>query len=117
MADKKLSIVAAFTAAFALVALMTYALHTYEEHQAYKTGIYIGKAAFNAEDYQNRQCLSVRHYSFQRACMVKDLNKDSVMEDGLASANIIPSLSDSTALRTGFRDGWREARTAAVGNR
>jgi hypothetical protein len=117
MADKKLSIVAAFSAAFTLVALMIYALHTYEEHQAYKTGIYMGKAFFKTEDYQNRQCLRVRGDSFQRVCEVKDLNKDSVMEDALASAYIIPALSDSTALHTGFRAGWREARTAAFGNR
>jgi hypothetical protein len=113
MADKKLWIVAAFV----VVALTTYALHAYEEHQAYKTGIYIGRVAFQTEDFQNRQCLSVRGGSFQRACKVNDLTRDSVMEDALASANIIPSLADSTALHTGFRDGWREARTAAFANR
>jgi hypothetical protein len=113
MADNKRWIVAPFV----VVALLIYALHSYEEHQAYKTGIYIGKAVFKAKDFQNRQCLSVRSGSFQRVCEVNDLNKDSVMEDALASANIIPSLSDSTALHTGFRDGWREARTAAFANR
>lgn len=97
------------------VVVIIYAEHTFERHQAYKTGIYIGKAAFQAGDYQNRQCLSVP--SFQRVCEVNDLNKDSAMEDALASANIIPSLSDSTVLRTGFRDGWREARTATSANR
>jgi hypothetical protein len=39
------------------------------------------------------------------------------MEDALASASIIHALSDSTALHTGFRDGWREARTAGFANR
>ena len=97
--------------------LMIYAEHTYEEHQAYKTGIYIGKAALKTEDFKNRQCLSVRADSFRRVCEVNDLNKDSVIEDALASASIIPSLSDSTALRRGFRDGWREARTATFTNR
>jgi hypothetical protein len=113
MADKRLGIVALF----AVLALMIYALHTYEDHQAYKTGIYIGKAAFKADDFQNRQCLSLRRDAFQRLCEVNDLNQDSVMEDALASANIIPSLADSTPLHTGFRDGWREARTAAFANR
>jgi hypothetical protein len=50
-------------------------------------------------------------------CEVHDLNKDSVMENALASANIIPSLSDSTALHTGFRDGWRSAKAAGFANR
>lgn len=104
-------------ASVASVALMIYAVHIYQDHQAYNTGIYIGKAAFKTEDFQNRQCLSVRRDSFQRVCNVIDLNNDSVMEDALASANIIPALSDSTALHTGFRDGWREARTAALANR
>jgi hypothetical protein len=113
MADKRRSFVAAFT----LVALMIFALHTYEEHQAYKTGIYMGKAFFRTEDYKNRECLRIRSDSFSGVCHVKNLNRDSVMEDALASAYIIPSLSDSKALHTGFRDGWREARTAAVGNR
>ena len=113
MADKRLWIVAAFV----VLALMIYGLHTYEENQAYKTGIYIGKAAFKAEDYQNRICLSVRGDSSKRACKVNDLNKDSVMEDALASAYIIPALADSAPLQTGFRDGWREARTAAFANR
>jgi len=94
-----------------------YASHSYAEHQAYKTGLYIGKAAFKTEDFKNQRCLGVRPDSSRRNCEVHDLNKDSVMEDALASANIIPSLSDSTALHTGFRDGWREARAAAFGNR
>jgi hypothetical protein len=99
------------------VVLLIYAVRTYEEHQAYKTGIYIGKAAFNADDFQNRRCLDLRGDRSQRVCKVNDLNQDSVMEDALTSANIIPSLADSTALHTGFRDGWREARTAAFANR
>ena len=113
MADKRLRIVAPL----AVVALMISAIHTYEEHQAYKTGIYMGKTFFKTDDFQNRQCLSLRGDPFQRVCKVIDLNQDSVMEDALASANIIPSLADSTALHTGFRDGWREARTAAFANR
>lgn len=105
-ANKRLGIVAAL---FVVVALCRYASHIYQEHQSYKTGVYIGKAAFTAADLQNRHCLS----SFQRGCEAHDLNKDSVMENALASASIIPSLSDVTAIYTGFRDGWREARTAA----
>jgi hypothetical protein len=108
MVNKRLLIAAPFIA----VVLCIYALHAYEEHQAYKTGVYIGKAAFTAADYQNRHCLSLPADSFRRTCEVRDLDKDSVMEDALASANIIPSLSDSTAIHTGFRVGWREARTA-----
>ena len=98
-----------------VVALMLYAVHAYEEHQAYKTGIYIGKAAFTAEDFQNQRCRSLPDHSLQPVC--KDLNKDSVMEDALASANIIPALADSIPLHTGFRDGWRDARAAAFANR
>src|SRR5580765_490005 len=93
-----------------LVVLMIFAEHRYEERQAYKTGIYIGKAAFQTDDFKNRHCLSVRRDAFQRVCQINDLNTESVMEDAFASANIIPSLSDSTALQTGFRDGWRQAR-------
>jgi hypothetical protein len=113
MADKRLGILALFAA----VALMIYAVHIYEEHQAYKTGIYIGKAAFNADDIQNRTCLGLHGDAFLRACKIRDLNQDSVMEEALASAGILPALADSTALHTGFRDGWREARTAAFANR
>jgi hypothetical protein len=99
-----------------VVALLLYAVHAYEEHQAYKTGIYIGKAAFTSEDFKNQRCLSLRE-ALQPACTVNDLNQDSVMEDALASAHIIPALADSTSLHTGFRDGWREARTVAFANR
>jgi hypothetical protein len=113
MAHKRLRVVEAL----AVAALMIYALQAFEGHQAYRTGIYIGKAAFTADDIQNRRCLSLRGDSFPRICKVNDLEQDSVMEDALASANIIPSLADSTALHTGFRDGWREARTAAFANR
>src|SRR5215469_682178 len=94
---------------FIAVALCIYALHTYA---AYTTGVYMGKAAFTAADYQNRHCLSLRADSSRHNCKARDLDKDSVMEDALASANVIPSLSDSTAIHTGFRVGWREARTA-----
>jgi len=111
MPNKRLWIVAA---TLVVVALCVYASHAYAKQQAYKTGVYIGKAAFTATDYQNRFCLSVHPDSFQRGCEVRDLNKDSAMENALASANIIPSLSDSTDLHTGFRDGWREAKTATL---
>ena len=101
-------------APFIIVALCIYASHAYAQHQAYKTGVYIGKAAFTSADFQNRRCRSLHADSVQPDCEVNDLNNDSVMENALASANIIPALSDSTALHTGFRDGWREARTAAL---
>jgi hypothetical protein len=106
-------------AVFIVVALCIYASHVYAQHQAYKTGVYMGKASFTTADYQNRVCLSVRADAFQRGCEVDDLNKDSVMEYALASASIIRSMSESdvTAIHTGFRDGWREARTAAFGSR
>ena len=107
MANKRVGGVATL---FAVVALMMYATHLYAEHQAYKTGVYIGKTFFHAEDLKNRSCLSVpASYN----CEVHDLNQDSVMESALASAQIIPPLRDSTALPKGFRDGWREARTAS----
>lgn len=101
-------------AVFIVVAVCVYASHVYEKSQVYKTGVYIGKAAFTAADWQNRRCLSVPGDSFQRGCEVNDLNKDSVMENALASSDIIPSLRHSTAIHKGFRDGWREARTASV---
>ena len=100
-----------------VVALLGYAVHAYQEQQAYRTGIYIGKAAFESEDFQNRRCLNLRDRSSHGGCEVKDLNTDSVMEDALGSANIIPALSDSTALHTGFRHGWREASTSASANK
>jgi len=109
MAHERLRVVEAF----ALVALMIFAAHIYAERQAYKTGVYMGKSFFDADDYQNRVCLRVRADSFEPVCRVIDLSQDSVMEDALASAWIIPSLADSTALHTGFRDGWRKERTAA----
>jgi hypothetical protein len=98
--------------ALVFVLLCVYASHAYAEHQAYKTGLYVGKAAFTSEDTKNRSCLRLHAASLQRGCEVHDLNNDAVMEGALASANIIPALSDSQALRTGFRDGWRESRTA-----
>jgi len=95
-----------------IVGLCVYASHAYAQRQAYETGVYIGKAAFTSADFQNRRCRSLPADALPRDCEVNDLNKDSVMENALASANIISSLSDSTALHTGFRDGWRVARTA-----
>ena len=102
----------AWTAAplIALVACMC-ASRAYAQHQEYKTGVYIGKAAFRSADFQNRRCLAAD--ASQPDCAVQDLTRDTVMENALASANIIPALADSTAVHTGFRDGWREARTAA----
>ena len=90
---------------------MIYATHLYEEHQAYKTGVYMGKTFFHAEDLKNRSCLSAPVSS---NCEVNALDKDSVMESALASAQIIPPLRDSTALPRGFRDGWRDARTESL---
>lgn len=98
------------------VALCFYASHFYEERQAYKTGVYIGKSAFTAANLQNRRCIGFQADSLERRCELQDLNRDSIMEDALASANIIPSLSDSKALHTGFRDGWRDERTAIFSN-
>jgi hypothetical protein len=96
-----------------------YATHTYAQHQAYNTGAYMGKLSFTTADFQNQQCLRLRARSLQSGCEVTDLKNDSVMEHALATAYIIPSMSasDVTAIHTGFRDGWREARTAAVANR
>lgn len=88
-----------------------YAARIYAERQAYKTGVYIGKSAFAAADYKNRVCASVN--PVPGGCEVRDLNNDSAMENARASAHIIPSLADSVPLHTGFRDGWRDARTAA----
>jgi len=101
------------------VALCIYATHVYELHQAYKTGVYMGKASFTSADFLNRNCLSLRARSFQRGCELNDLNQDSVMENAMASANLLPSISESdvTAIHTGFRDRWREARTEAFANR
>ena len=99
-----------------VAALCCYASYSYSEHQAYKTGVYIGKTAFNAADYQNQRCLGLPDDARAR-CQVRDLNQDSVMEDALASANIIPALVDEPEIYTGFRDGWREARSAALLNR
>jgi hypothetical protein len=90
-----------------------YAVHNHEKRQEYKTGVYIGKSAFTAANYQNDVCSDAG--SPQRRCAVRDLGSDSVMEDALASAHIIPSLADSKTLRTGFRDGWQEARSGASG--
>lgn len=113
MPKKKLS--AAFIVMALFVGAMFYTTHTFAEHQAYRTGVYIGKAAFSAANYQNRVCS--RPDATQPGCEVRDLNQDSVMENALASANIIPSLVDSAPLHTGFRDGWREARMTASPNR
>ena len=102
--------VAGIVAPFAVVTLMIYATQIYAEHQAYKTGVYMGKMFFHTEDLKNRSCLSVPVSS---NCEVHDLNRESVMESALASAQIIPALRDSTALPRGFREGWRDARTAS----
>jgi hypothetical protein len=113
MATKRLD-GAAVLIAVACCLLCVDATHTYGARQAYKTGAYIGKTAFQAADFQNRHCLSLRKGSFQGSCQIKDLGQDSVMEDALASAWIVPmSDSDSTALHSGFRAGWRDARMAA----
>lgn len=106
-------------AVFIAVALCIYASHAYAQHQAYKTGVYMGNVSFAAADLQNRHCFGLRAGSSQRGCEVHDLNNDSVMEDALASANIISSMSESdvAAIHAGFRDGWREARTAAFADR
>ena len=93
--------------------LCVYASHTYEHHQAYKTGAYIGRTAFHTAEYQNRVCSG----SSQPGCDVRDLNDDSTMEQALASANIIPSIMDRTEINAGFRNGWREARSAAFAGR
>jgi len=109
---------AVFIAVFIAVALI-YASHLYAEHQAYKTGVYMGKLFFTTEDFKNRQCLRLRADSFQHGCEVNDLNNDSFMEHALASAYVIPSFSQSevTSIHTGFRNGWRDARTAAFAHR
>ena len=105
-------------AALIAVAICVYASHAYAQRQAYRTGVYIGKASFAAADLQNRHCLGLRAGS-ERRCEVNDLSNDSVVERAMASANIMPSISESevTAIHTGFRDGWREARTAAFASR
>lgn len=88
------------------------AARIYAERQAYKTGVYIGKSAFAAADYKNRVCASA--IPVPSGCEVRDLNNDSAMENARASAHIIPALADSAPLYTGFRDGWRDARAAAL---
>jgi hypothetical protein len=96
-----------------------YATQIYAQHQAYHTGVYMGHLFFTTADFQNQQCLKLRTASFQPGCEVNDLNDDSVMEHALATAYIVPSMSESNvaAVHTGFRDGWREARTADFVNR
>ncbi len=86
-------------ALFVVLALMIYAVHTYGRRQAYKAGVYIGTAAFTTQDFQNRQCRSIRGASLRGSCRVVDLNAESAVEEA------------------GFRDGWRQARTAALGGR
>lgn len=104
---------------FAATALCVYATHIYAQHQAYKTGVYMGKLFFTTADTKNRKCLSLRADPLPPGCEVQDLNQDSVMESAMASAYIVPSMSESDvkAIHTGFRDGWREARTAVFANR
>jgi|SRR5579871_2196412 len=98
--------------ALIVVVLCLYGSHLFAEHQAYKTGVYMGRLIFDAAERVNRSCLSIPADS-RHNCAMKDLNDQSVMENALASAQIIPALAASKALRTGFRDGWREARTGA----
>jgi hypothetical protein len=107
MADKR----SLFGLPLAVVVVCSYAAHIYEERQAYKPGVYIGKSAFKSEDLKNRNCLSLPADSPGR-CEMNDLCNDAAMEAALASVNI-PALVDSVPLHTGFRDGWRKARTAA----
>jgi len=94
-----------FTAVAICFCAMLAASKIYEKHQAYKAGVYIGKTAFTAADYQNQACLSSRADSSRRACEVQDLNRDLVMKSAFTSAAILPSLRDETAIRTGFLDG------------
>jgi hypothetical protein len=101
-----------FIAVALFIGASQYAAHIYQKRQEYKTGVYIGKSAFTAANYQNGVCNGAD--SLQRRCEVRDLGRDSVMEDALASAHIIPSLADSRPLRTGFRAGWQEARSGAI---
>jgi hypothetical protein len=105
--------------AVAVCVCAIYASHTYAQHLAYKTGVYMGKASFTTEDYKNRQCFRLRAASVPYGCEVQDLGNDSVMENALASAYIIPTMSESdvAAIHVGFRDGWREARTTGFANR
>lgn len=105
---------AVFTAVAICVSAMLAAVKIYENHQAYKAGVYIGKTAFSTADYQNQTCLSSRAASLRRDCEVHDLNSDSVMKSALASAAIIPSLRDDSAIRSGFLDGWREAKNSSL---
>jgi len=103
------------SAVIAIFIALAYACHTYRVRQAYKTGVYMGKTSFTAAEFRNHRCLSLHANSSQRSFEITDLGKDSVVEDALASAHIIPSFSDSevAAIHTGFRVGWREARMAA----
>jgi len=68
-------------APFIIVALCVYASHAYAQRQAYKTGVYIGKAAFTSADFQNRRCRSLHADSVQPDCEVNDLNNE--LEDVL----------------------------------
>src|SRR6185437_2923972 len=104
---------AVFTAMTICFSAMLAATKTYEHHQAYKAGVYIGETAFTSADYQNQTCLSSRAESLRGGCEVHDLSSDSVMNSAWASAAITPSLRDESAIRSGFRDGWRQAKTAA----
>jgi hypothetical protein len=105
--------------AVAFCVLAVYATHIYAQHQAYHTGVYMGHLFFTTADFQNQQCLKLQAASLQPGCEVTDLNNESVMEHALATAYIVPSMSESNvaAIHTGFRDGWRKARTAAGANR
>jgi hypothetical protein len=105
---------AVFTAVAICFCAMLAATKSYENHQAYKAGVYIGKTAFTTADYQNQTCLSSRADSLRRGCEVQDLNSDSVMKNAFASAAIMPSLRNASAIRRGFRDGWREAKNSSL---
>src|SRR4029077_113285 len=75
-----------------------YATHAYAQHQAYYTGVYMGKLFFTTADLQNQQCLKLRAASLQRGCELTDLNSDSVMEQALTAAYIVPSMSESNVV-------------------
>lgn len=111
--DKSVNIDRPLMAAVALLLVGgIYATHVYTERREYDTGVYVGKAAFKAAFMQIQRCLDAGADSDRSGCDIKDLNKDSVIEGALASANIIPQLRESKPLQSGFRKGWEEARTA-----
>jgi hypothetical protein len=102
-------------AAALLFAGGAYATHAYKERKEFDTGVYVGKAAFKAVLLQNQRCLNTSSDFDRSGCNIRGLGEDSVMDGALASANIIPQLRESNTLKAGFRRGWQEARTAALG--